>query len=269
MQIMVRPLPVPSQVAPGLPASFDAFWERAAARDPAQRFQSAKELAEALASAFGLAPVTSGRAGIGGPTPVPPTRLDPGLAPRSSGSFSSSPALAMGNDATMLPGAPSPSYPSGIAPAHAVSAPPEHTMSPASRTFAGAPAPKSASPVLLLAIGMIVGVAAVVGVALVALHGRSNAPAAETRAVATSAAPSEPAAPAPSVEPASAATAAAEAAPTASATAAAAAATTTPPPAPPPPPPHVVTHTRPPVHPLPPPPAPTRTGKVHIAPPAN
>jgi serine/threonine-protein kinase len=51
MQIMTNPLPVPSQVAP-VPRGFDAFWLRAAARDPEARFQSARELAEALAEAL-------------------------------------------------------------------------------------------------------------------------------------------------------------------------------------------------------------------------
>ena len=47
MRICAAPLPVPStygQVPPG----FDEWWARAADRDPAQRYQSAKELAEAL-----------------------------------------------------------------------------------------------------------------------------------------------------------------------------------------------------------------------------
>jgi serine/threonine-protein kinase len=51
MQIITNPLPVPSQFAP-VPRGFDAFWLRAAARDPDARFQSAKELAEALAEAL-------------------------------------------------------------------------------------------------------------------------------------------------------------------------------------------------------------------------
>jgi serine/threonine-protein kinase len=51
MQIITNPLPVPSHFAP-LPRGFDAFWARAAARDPDARFQSAKELAEALAEAL-------------------------------------------------------------------------------------------------------------------------------------------------------------------------------------------------------------------------
>jgi serine/threonine-protein kinase len=50
--IATGPIPVPSQIRPDLPAAFDAWFEKALKRDPAERFQSAKELAEALANAF-------------------------------------------------------------------------------------------------------------------------------------------------------------------------------------------------------------------------
>jgi serine/threonine-protein kinase len=49
LEICAHPLPVPSQIA-GVPPGFDAWWTRAANRDPSRRFQSAKELAEALAA---------------------------------------------------------------------------------------------------------------------------------------------------------------------------------------------------------------------------
>ena len=55
LKIMVNPLPVPSAVAPELQEGFDAWWQRAAARDPNERFQSARELADSLAIAFGMA----------------------------------------------------------------------------------------------------------------------------------------------------------------------------------------------------------------------
>jgi hypothetical protein len=50
-EIMYEPLPVPSQVGP-VPPGFDAWWARAAQRDPALRFQSAREMAEALTVAL-------------------------------------------------------------------------------------------------------------------------------------------------------------------------------------------------------------------------
>jgi serine/threonine protein kinase len=53
VRIIVRPIPVPSQVAP-VPHGFDAWWFRAMERDPNARFQSARELAEALAISLGV-----------------------------------------------------------------------------------------------------------------------------------------------------------------------------------------------------------------------
>jgi serine/threonine-protein kinase len=43
-------LPTPSHAAPDLPASFDAWFAKACAKDPAARFSTAKELADALAA---------------------------------------------------------------------------------------------------------------------------------------------------------------------------------------------------------------------------
>jgi serine/threonine protein kinase len=47
LKIIVRDLPIPSQIA-AVPPGFDAWWLKAASRDPAGRFQSAKELSESL-----------------------------------------------------------------------------------------------------------------------------------------------------------------------------------------------------------------------------
>ncbi|MFZ5890402.1 MAG: protein kinase domain-containing protein [Myxococcota bacterium] len=52
--ILYEELPRPSARNPELPATLDAWWERAAARDRELRFQSAKELADALGHALGL-----------------------------------------------------------------------------------------------------------------------------------------------------------------------------------------------------------------------
>jgi serine/threonine-protein kinase len=53
LQICVRDLPVPSEVA-SVPIGFDAWFARATQRDPANRFQSAREMSEALREALGL-----------------------------------------------------------------------------------------------------------------------------------------------------------------------------------------------------------------------
>jgi hypothetical protein len=64
MKIIVAPVPLPSQVLPGVPPTIDAWWVRASQRDPARRFQSAKELCDGLTLAFGRS------ADIGEPTPM-------------------------------------------------------------------------------------------------------------------------------------------------------------------------------------------------------
>jgi serine/threonine-protein kinase len=51
--ICIEPLPKPSRLG-SVPAGFDAWFERAVARDPAERFQTAKELAEELRRVCGL-----------------------------------------------------------------------------------------------------------------------------------------------------------------------------------------------------------------------
>ncbi|WP_437956581.1 protein kinase [Sorangium sp. So ce119] len=50
VEICTAPIPLPSEVAPGLGAEVDAFFHRALERDPARRFQSATELVEAFAA---------------------------------------------------------------------------------------------------------------------------------------------------------------------------------------------------------------------------
>jgi serine/threonine-protein kinase len=51
--IATGPIPVPSDQRPELPKNFDKWFAKALQRDPEKRFQSAKELAEELAYAFG------------------------------------------------------------------------------------------------------------------------------------------------------------------------------------------------------------------------
>ena len=53
--IATQPIPVPSHLRPDLPTSFDEWFAKALQRDPDKRFQTAKELSDALAKAFGSA----------------------------------------------------------------------------------------------------------------------------------------------------------------------------------------------------------------------
>jgi serine/threonine-protein kinase len=100
VQIIVNQLPSASQIAPDVPPRFDAWWQRAAARDPAQRFQSAKELIDALGIAFEL----STAAQIGRTTSVPQPRPSGEGAPaqqNTPGSFAA-PAATPGPSVQML-----------------------------------------------------------------------------------------------------------------------------------------------------------------------
>ncbi len=69
IKIVTHPLPVPSQVAAGIPEGFDAWWVRAAQRDPDHRYQSAKDLVQALSMALNVSmPSTLGTTPLpGGP----------------------------------------------------------------------------------------------------------------------------------------------------------------------------------------------------------
>jgi eukaryotic-like serine/threonine-protein kinase len=57
IKIIVSPIPVPSQVA-HVPPGFDAWFARAASRDPSHRFQTAKEFSDSLALAVGSSALT-------------------------------------------------------------------------------------------------------------------------------------------------------------------------------------------------------------------
>ncbi|MEO6418317.1 MAG: serine/threonine-protein kinase [Polyangiaceae bacterium] len=56
--IATSPIPVPSTLRPDLPEAFDTWFKKALQRDPDKRFQSAKELADALTLAFGTPSVS-------------------------------------------------------------------------------------------------------------------------------------------------------------------------------------------------------------------
>jgi eukaryotic-like serine/threonine-protein kinase len=54
LKVCASPMPAPSKINPGVPAGFDAWFARACSRDPARRFQTADELAQALAGVCGM-----------------------------------------------------------------------------------------------------------------------------------------------------------------------------------------------------------------------
>ncbi|HEX7663464.1 MAG TPA: serine/threonine-protein kinase, partial [Polyangiaceae bacterium] len=54
VKICTTQIPVPSQVLPGLPPAFDAWFARALEREPQKRFASAQEMSDALSYACGV-----------------------------------------------------------------------------------------------------------------------------------------------------------------------------------------------------------------------
>jgi serine/threonine-protein kinase len=65
VKICTAPVPIPSQVVPGIPPNFDAWFMRALERDPERRFSNVTELSDALCFAAGIAT----RSQQGGPVP--------------------------------------------------------------------------------------------------------------------------------------------------------------------------------------------------------
>ncbi|HEU4405894.1 MAG TPA: protein kinase [Polyangiaceae bacterium] len=106
-QISVGDLPLPSAVRPGLPASLDAWWQRAIQRDPAQRFGTAREMVDALAAALDL---PTWPASSGDPTPLGVGRGPLSSAPSSPGAgrgpLSSAPSSFSGGSSGLDPTVP-------------------------------------------------------------------------------------------------------------------------------------------------------------------
>lgn len=89
VKICTAPLPVPSQTVPELAGPFDSWFAHALGREPEERFQSARELGEALTQAAGLPPRAPMPSAVGlalasgphpaitpsGPSHTPPTLM--------------------------------------------------------------------------------------------------------------------------------------------------------------------------------------------------
>ncbi|WP_169796659.1 serine/threonine-protein kinase [Chondromyces crocatus] len=115
--ILTSPLPSPSSLAPELPADIDRFFQRALAREPEQRFQSARDLVDALLEMLGTRPSAVSMPFLVAPTPSSPRGpLSPGApsspprGPLSPGA-PSSPRGAVPPAPPRRPPVPSPSSP--------------------------------------------------------------------------------------------------------------------------------------------------------------
>ncbi|HVJ17787.1 MAG TPA: serine/threonine-protein kinase [Polyangiaceae bacterium] len=102
-QVIYARLPLPSEIDPALPAALDAWWLRAASRDPEQRFQSARDLAEGLGSALGAAPLPSTPSSFPPPPVVRGGSLaDPAPASRSRNALFGVSGLVLGAGLTFV-----------------------------------------------------------------------------------------------------------------------------------------------------------------------
>ena len=145
VKICTAPLPVPSEARADLPPAFDAWFQRALERDPAARFGSANELADALAFAAGLSvkrgpasfPQSAPKAALAisgtsatepglGATSAPLTHTSPGTTKRTSAA-----AVAGVAALTLMLGAGGAVFWSSRTPTKVASAPPEPSQAAA------------------------------------------------------------------------------------------------------------------------------------------
>ncbi|MBI5513136.1 MAG: protein kinase [Deltaproteobacteria bacterium] len=120
--VLTEPIPPPSRVLPTLPTAVDTWAEKAFQRDRDARFQSGRELAQALTRALGLAPVLQVQA----PPSVPPPAMLPSTVPEfAAATLHPSPnATPQGFTPSLPPTRPMPEVPAGaIVPAHATPVP--------------------------------------------------------------------------------------------------------------------------------------------------
>jgi serine/threonine-protein kinase len=112
VKICTAPVPVPSQLYPGIPPSFDAWFLRSLEREPDRRFSSVAEQSEALAAVAGMAR-------------APATRSDPvgmmttaavGLTPSGRGSGAAYPPAPSGAGYAPTPSGPVVSATPGVTP---------------------------------------------------------------------------------------------------------------------------------------------------------
>lgn len=177
LQICVRPLPVPSELAP-VPEGFDAWFAKACARDPEERFQSARAMVDAL------------REVVGG-------EARETLATLPEGETDGSAPVRITVASASMP-KPAPTVP-GIGAADTVVAPsarrPAATLGQFGTTHAASPKPpkRTALVVMVGGLAMVIGMGA--GFAVLASRDRGSAePGAETSAKDPEADPAEPAA---------------------------------------------------------------------------
>jgi serine/threonine-protein kinase len=196
LQICVEPIARPSSIASDLGPDVDRFFERALERDPAKRFQSAREVIDAFSMLAGVRMASADWSEFRLPLPPalpiegPPMKPGAIVAPESSLSLSENPTLPRALSPVSAPSAATVSNAQSaiaVPPSGFLMPAPEHggeivtvgnTLAPAGRSHAASSPPhkRRSHRVLALAIGALV---------LVALTGlivtpRRSKPASET-----------------------------------------------------------------------------------------
>jgi eukaryotic-like serine/threonine-protein kinase len=167
LAICVRDIPLPSSIA-SVPIGFDAWWNRAVARDPEKRFQTAKELTDALREALGLEPRDGRESPRSAPeiqvTSAPDTVADSALETPLTDPMAGASAIVTLRADDALPNAPTivASSVSGEQPAPALT---ERQFSTTQKSLPSAPARSSDGTGLVISvaaaalfIGLIAGV---------------------------------------------------------------------------------------------------------------
>jgi serine/threonine-protein kinase len=192
VKIIVSPIPVPSQVA-AVPPGFDEWWAKAAQRAPENRFQTAKDFANALALALG---VTVSEDSIRTSALTGTVMLDP-AAPQP---FQPTPPNLQPAVSTPQPANPTPSQANVGGPAGRPSSPSLPAVTPPNpvpapvATFSGVE-PPVVLPKKGLSVGVIIAgiggfvLLAVVGVGVIAMKGSSASATAPTSSVASTPTP--------------------------------------------------------------------------------
>jgi len=150
VKLCTAPIPVPSEIAPDVPPSFDAWIHKGLTREPEQRFQTAAQLSESLAAVCGL--VLRGQDGGSGP-----------YSALGSGSFS-----AASTALTFPSGISAVSSSNPVAVSLVTGAPTTQTAKPSKRSASGARVALGLAALVALGLGGVFALRPSVGSPVVA-----------------------------------------------------------------------------------------------------
>jgi eukaryotic-like serine/threonine-protein kinase len=160
------PIPLASQIVPGLGPEVDRFLTHALTRDPGQRFQSARELAEACARVVDATGRPVGAHGRPAAPSAPAKDAPPLMIPAAVGAFTPYPGAVAGGSGP--PVAAMTALPAGAAPSWGGASPSISTLAPAGATFS-APSASPGRASWVAVIAAVTGSVVVLGLAVFVL----------------------------------------------------------------------------------------------------